>query len=95
MLNIGFSCLGLSQVLGFMTGLVFGGVYLETVGWRVGYYVCACVTFFFTTVGWFTLPRTGSGESVRTLVHRVRKEIDWVGAALASSSLGMLAYVLA
>ncbi|KAJ3469579.1 hypothetical protein MRS44_003644 [Fusarium solani] len=35
--NMAFSCLGLSQPLGFSIGLVLGGVFVDTIGWRAGW----------------------------------------------------------
>ncbi|TKA53277.1 hypothetical protein B0A55_13396, partial [Friedmanniomyces simplex] len=32
--NIGFACVGMSQPLGFSFGLVLGGLFVKTVGWR-------------------------------------------------------------
>lgn len=41
--NIGFACLGLSMPLGFSVGLVLGGVLVDTIGWRLGFYVAGAV----------------------------------------------------
>lgn len=37
--NLAFSCIGLSQPLGFSLGLVVGGILIDTIGWRAGWYI--------------------------------------------------------
>ncbi|KAH0431237.1 major facilitator superfamily transporter [Colletotrichum camelliae] len=37
-INVAFPCLGPSQLLGFLVGLVLGGVLVDAVGWRVGFF---------------------------------------------------------
>jgi MFS family permease len=54
--NIAFSCLGLVQPLGFSLGLVLAGVFLETVGWRVGWYLCGGATLVLIFVSIWALP---------------------------------------
>ena len=91
--NVGFACLGLSPALGFSIGLVLGGVFVDTVGWRVGYYICGAANLLLFFVGIWTLPADNArGQYTLT---RLKSEIDWVGASIATACLGMLGYVLA
>ncbi|QMW28604.1 hypothetical protein G4B84_003893 [Aspergillus flavus NRRL3357] len=87
--NIGFACLGLGQPFGFSVGLVFGGLFQETsLKWRFGYYLCAGVTMGLAVVNFFKLPKDSAREPFT--FGRLRREIDWMGIFLSSSSLGMI-----
>lgn len=91
--NIGFSCLGLVQPLGFSIGMVLAGVLLDTVGWRTGWYICGGATLILIFVSVWALPpdRVVQGSKF----SRLKTEIDWVGAALASTCLALFSYVFA
>ncbi|KAH7191483.1 major facilitator superfamily domain-containing protein [Fusarium oxysporum] len=81
--NISFACLGLSQLLGFTFGLVVGGVLVDTVGWRSGWYLYGGVTLLLSAVGLWSLPKSeplGFRNIFVDLIYRV----DWIGALLAS-----------
>ena len=96
--NVAFACLGLSQPLGFSVGLVASGVMIERVGWRVGFFVSGAATLLAGVAAVWMLPKP---EPVRPRMSRLRllksvyTEIDWIGGALASGGLALLAYVLA
>ncbi|KAL3488271.1 major facilitator superfamily domain-containing protein [Aspergillus germanicus] len=92
--NVAFSCLGLSQPLGFSLGLVIGGILVDTIGWRSGWYISGGITLFFALVGLWALPRSGTTRYA-DLLHNVRTKIDWVGAGLASAFMALLCYLLA
>lgn len=90
--NIGFACLGLGQPFGFSVGLVFGGLFQGTsLNWRFGYYLCAGVTIALAVVNFFKLPKDSDREPFT--FGRLRREIDWIGVFLSSSSLGIISYV--
>lgn len=92
--NVGFACLGLGQPFGFSVGLVLGGFFEESVvGWRFGFYLCAVATIVLFGVNCWYLPL--DRPRLPFSWSRFGNEIDWVGAALASSSLGILSYVFA
>jgi MFS family permease len=95
--NFGFACLGFSQPLGFAAGLVLSGIMIQRAGWRSGFYVSGGVTLAVALAAVWTLPKpkTKNTDSVRELWKRVVKEIDWVGGAISSGGLAILAYVLA
>ncbi|KAF2153934.1 MFS general substrate transporter [Myriangium duriaei CBS 260.36] len=89
--NVGFACLGLSQVLGFSVGLVASGIMIERIGWRAGFYISGGALLVVTGVASRVLPKTRS----QLLTYRALwTEIDWVGGILASGGLAILAYVL-
>ncbi|KAL1959162.1 hypothetical protein VTO42DRAFT_2667 [Malbranchea cinnamomea] len=92
--NLAFSCLGLSQPLGFSLGLVVGGILIDTVGWRAGWYLCGGITLFFAAVGVWALP-TSEARQYADVMHNFRTKVDWVGAGLASAFMALLCYLLA
>ncbi len=92
--NIAFSCLGLSQPLGFSFGLVLGGVFVDTTGWRTGFYIPGAAVLAFAGLGFFVLPRDAVVEGSSRL-SGLKTKVDWVGATIASGGLAMFSYVLA
>jgi MFS family permease len=92
--NVGFACTGLGQPLGFSVGLLFGGVFIDTVGWRVGWYVIAAAVFALLPVGAYVLPPDSVATEEPRILVALYTKVDWVGATIASASLSMLAYVL-
>lgn len=92
--NVAFSCLGVSQPLGFSLGLVVGGVLVDTIGWRSGWFLSGGITLVFSVGGLWALPRSKSMQ-YSDLLHNVRTTIDWVGAGLASAFMALLCYLLA
>ena len=92
--NLAFACLGAAQPVGFSIGLVLGGVFVDSIGWRFGYYIGAIANILILVGAIFGLPRK-SGQMQPVTWQRLVYEVDWVGALLASTSLGMLSYVFA
>ncbi|KAF5963547.1 Methylenomycin A resistance [Fusarium coicis] len=92
--NAAFACLGLSQLLGFSSSLVVGGILVDTLGWRSGWYFCGGLTMLLLLIGWWSLPRSERPGSLRITTRNLRKKVDWVGALLASTSICLLTYFL-
>jgi MFS family permease len=94
--NTAFACLGAGQPVGFSVGLVIGGIFVESIGWRYGYYIGAIVTFAIFIISLFGIPPDPISESqdLSGTWKRMRTEIDWIGCMLLSTSLGMFSYVL-
>ncbi|KAL8627104.1 hypothetical protein Q9189_007190 [Teloschistes chrysophthalmus] len=90
--NLGLSFMGAGQPIGFFIGLVLGGVFVDTIGWRAGYYICAGANLLFCAISLWGLP---SDRVPPVTWARLQSDIDWIGALIASSSLGLLSYVLA
>jgi MFS family permease len=90
--NLAFACTGLGQPLGFSLGLILAGVFIQTIGWRPGWYLVAGIFLLCFPVGFLVLPRDRlvAPPSLR----RLRTHVDGPGAALASACLAMLAVVL-
>jgi MFS family permease len=91
--NIGFSCLGFVQPIGFSLGLVLEGVIVDTVGWRLSYYLTGSLSLALFMLSLWALPYDTVME--RSVLVKARKEIDWIGAVMASTSLGLFSYLLA
>lgn len=91
--NLGFACIGLGQPLGYSVGLVLGGFFVDSIGWRFGFYLCAGASIIVFSVAVWVLPKDRHRGllSWNSLLHG----IDWVGALIASTSLGMLSFVFA
>ncbi|KAH8595193.1 major facilitator superfamily domain-containing protein [Bisporella sp. PMI_857] len=93
--NAAFACLGAGQPLGFSVGLVMGGVFVQSIGWRWGYYIGAGLTFIIFIFSIFSIPvdtKTES-QSFAQIIERMKTEIDWIGCLLLSTSLGLTSYV--
>ncbi|KAL6887116.1 major facilitator superfamily domain-containing protein [Trichoderma evansii] len=92
--NLGFACLGFAGPIGFSLGLVLGGVFADSTGWRAAFYLAAAATFALFLAGIWALPK----DIVRTgkaAWSRILTEIDIIGALIGTASLAMLSYVLA
>ncbi|QPH17585.1 hypothetical protein C2857_002449 [Epichloe festucae Fl1] len=93
--NFAFSCLGLSQPLGFSFGLVLGGVLQDLLGWRAAWYIYGGLTLVLSAVATWALPKSHHGQTWRHALHNLREKADWVGALLASTFMALLSYLLA
>lgn len=93
--NTAFACLGAGQPLGFSVGLVLGGLFVQSIGWRWGYYIGAIIIFAIFVISFLSLPSDLAiqSQSFSTIRKQMRKEIDWIGCLLLSTSLGMFSYV--
>ena len=91
--TLGLAFMGAGQCLGFSIGLVLGGLFIGTIGWRSGYYMCAAANFLLLGVSFWGVPR--DSQRAPFSWRRLLNEVDWVGAVLASTCLGLLSYVLA
>ncbi|KAJ8522255.1 hypothetical protein ONZ45_g1154 [Pleurotus djamor] len=87
--NKAFGALGAGQPLGFIGGLIFGGILTDSrATWRSIFYIQAGLGFLFVALGWLVLPKTPP-------THRYTKGIDWGGAILSMTGIGLLTYSLA
>ncbi|KAI4831994.1 MFS general substrate transporter [Aureobasidium sp. EXF-8845] len=93
--NIGFSCLGFAAPLGFLLGLVLGGVFVDGVGWRPAFYLVAAASCATGCVGVFVLPKDEKPKTWNCVKKQLRNEIDWVGTIISSTGLVTLSYALA
>lgn len=91
--NVAFSCIGLSQPLGFSIGLVIGGILVDTIGWRAGWFIDGGAMLLLFVVGLRVLPR--SRRHAQGVMTQLATKVDWVGAIIASAFLACLSYLLA
>ncbi|EXJ86773.1 hypothetical protein A1O3_03727 [Capronia epimyces CBS 606.96] len=88
--NLGFAFIFLAYPLGYGLGLALGGVFVNTVGWRPGFFAGGTTGFLFFLVGIWTLPKDPNISK-----KRLSTEIDWVGALMAGICIATFSYVLA
>ncbi|KAL9087155.1 MAG: hypothetical protein Q9165_006806 [Trypethelium subeluteriae] len=93
--NLGFACLGFAGPVGFSLGLVLGGIFVDSIGWRAAFYLAGGASFALFVVGIWALPQDARPQSGPPVWKRLALEIDWVGTILASTGLATLSYVLA
>ena len=93
--NIGFSCLGFAAPLGFLLGLVLGGLFVDGVGWRPAFYLVAAASGATGLVGAWVLPKDENPKSLSCIKRRLKDEIDWMGTIISSTGLVTLSYALA
>ena len=92
--NIAFASNGMGQPLGYSVGLILGGVFTDTIGWRWSFYMMAIINFFIAMSAIWALPSIRTSSEKRWN-RRLIEDIDWVGACMMSAALGILLYVLA
>lgn len=90
--NACFACMGMGQPIGYSVGLLFGGLFTDTIGWRWGYHLSAIINAMIVAGAIWGLPAM---ERKSIAWNRLVSGIDWVGAVTLSASLGLLSYVLA
>jgi len=93
--NVAFSCLGLSQPLGFSVGLVVGGVLVDTAGWRAAWFLAGGGALLLAAAGPWALPRAVTPRARRSVRDDLVSKVDWVGAGIASVFMTTLSYLLA
>jgi MFS family permease len=92
--NMAFAFLGGGQPIGFALGLVLGGILVDSIGWRVGYYISCGINALIFVGAFFSVPSpksTNSKDRRKRLLH----DIDWVGILIASACITLLSYVFA
>lgn len=92
--NIAFASNGMGQPLGYSVGLILGGIFTDTIGWRWTFFVSAIINFVISMAAIWVLPSVYR-PSEKSWIRRLIEDIDWVGAFLLSAALGILLYVLA
>ncbi|CAI6289739.1 unnamed protein product [Periconia digitata] len=93
--NVAFAMVGIGSPLGFALGLVLGGIFTDTVGWRWAYYITAIINFLISTSAVWVLPKIEHAYHSDSRMRRLTRDIDWAGAFIISAGLGLLLYVLA
>lgn len=89
--------MGGGQPAGFIIGLVLGGILTDLASWRVGFYVSAGVTAITFALILLGLPSSASNTvtiSWKQKCQQIARSIDWVGAAISSTFLALVSYIL-
>ena len=92
--NVAFASNGMGQPLGYSVGLILGGIFTDTIGWRWSFHIMAIINFFVSISAVWVLPDIRK-PSQKLWSRRLIEDIDWIGACIMSAALGMLLYVLA
>ena len=92
--NMAFASIGMGQPVGYSVGLILGGVFTDTIGWRWGFYISAIFNSLISVCAIWVLPSV-SRFSEKPWKRRLIEDIDWIGALILSIALGILLYVLA
>ncbi|KZM25315.1 uncharacterized protein EKO05_0000547 [Ascochyta rabiei] len=88
--NIAFASMGGGQPIGFSVGLVLGGVFAETIGWRWAFHISAIINSAVFVIALFGLPKVK--DKKENVWSRIRNDIDWVGIVIGSASVALLSY---
>jgi MFS family permease len=88
--NVAFASMGGGQPIGFSLGLVLGGIFADTIGWRWGFHLCAIVNTMIFVIAVLGLPKVADKQT--RVFHRLKTEIDWIGITMGSVSLALLSY---
>ncbi|KAJ7612113.1 major facilitator superfamily-domain-containing protein [Roridomyces roridus] len=90
--NNAFGVLGAGQPVGYILGLVLGGVIAQSpITWRGIFYVQTAFAAFFVILGLLVLDKDDSTSDER----RYKKGLDWGGAIMSIAGIGLLTYSLA
>ncbi|THU88061.1 MFS general substrate transporter [Dendrothele bispora CBS 962.96] len=84
-----YSLFGAMGALGFVSGLILGGVLSGTVGWRYIFYIIAPIMFVLAILGWFSFPKEKRDKNVDK-----RPSLDFLGAALGTSGIVLMTFAL-
>lgn len=87
--NQAFAVLGAGQPIGYIVGMILGGILSETsASWRTIFWLQAGLACILCAVAWFALPSDD-------LSSRYTQGLDWIGALLSICGLGLLVCDLA
>ncbi|ROW05864.1 hypothetical protein VPNG_08040 [Cytospora leucostoma] len=92
--NTSFAMNGMAQPLGYALGLVLGGVFTDTLGWRWAYWIMAIINSAVSAISIWSLPNVRH-RSTKTWIRRLVEDVDWVGVLGLSVPLGLIMYILA
>jgi MFS family permease len=88
--NIAFASMGGGQPIGFSIGLVLGGVFAETIGWRWAFHISAIINSAVFAIALFGLPQVE--DKKEDVWSRIKNDIDWAGIIIGSASVALLSY---
>ncbi|KZV94470.1 major facilitator superfamily MFS-1 [Exidia glandulosa HHB12029] len=74
-----------SYPVGFVVGIIVGGVMCQKTSWRAPYWIQAGLSLLFLVLAWFSLSKDALSQD-DSVFKRLRR-MDWVGAALCTGGL--------
>ncbi|KAB5593861.1 transport protein [Ceratobasidium theobromae] len=92
-----------AQPLGYIAGLIIGGILCQSAaGWRSIFWIQAALGATIAALSWYCLPPNHPGpdpegeqaDNSKATLKRL-KRIDWVGAGLSTTGLGLFTFSLA
>jgi MFS family permease len=72
-----FAISGMAQPLGYALGLVLGGIFTDTIGWRWAYYIMAMINFVISVISIWSLPSI-SHPSKKKWTEQLLQDVDWI-----------------
>lgn len=91
-----FGVVGTMAAIGFLGGILLGGVCAQWLTWRWIFYITAIINGLMIVSALLIIPKT-AGEEEHQPANKVQqrlKEIDWWGQILSVSGFIMLAFSL-
>lgn len=85
--------MGAGEPIGFGLGLLLGGIFIDTIGWRWAFYTSAIAMALLSVIVILFSSRLGQDDRIEW--RRMSSEIDWIGVAVATASLVMIFCTLA
>ncbi|KIK52676.1 hypothetical protein GYMLUDRAFT_49823 [Collybiopsis luxurians FD-317 M1] len=82
------SMFGAAGAVGFVVGLILGGILSGTLGWRYIFYLDAPVIGLLAVTGWFSFPQEKPKTSER------KPSLDLLGAGLGTSGIVLMTFAL-
>ncbi|KAL8706377.1 MAG: hypothetical protein Q9201_000585 [Fulgogasparrea decipioides] len=68
--NMAFASIGMGQPVGYSVGLILGGVFTDTIGWRWGFYASAIINSLISVCAiWVLPPRVLSLSALQTSIR--------------------------
>ncbi|KAH6839850.1 major facilitator superfamily domain-containing protein [Alternaria alternata] len=86
--NIAFASMGGGQPIGFSFGLVLGGIFADTIGWRWGFHISAIANTIVFVLGLFGLPKVDN--KLPHVWSRLKSDIDWVGILFGTNIFSLI-----
>ncbi|KAJ3983673.1 major facilitator superfamily domain-containing protein [Lentinula detonsa] len=82
------SMFGAAGAVGFVVGLILGGILSGTLGWRYVFYINAPIICILAITGWFSFPKEKSNVGGR------KPTLDLLGAGLGTSGIVLMTFAL-
>ncbi|KAF8824799.1 hypothetical protein HHX47_DHR7000077 [Lentinula edodes] len=82
------SMFGAAGAVGFVVGLILGGILSGTLGWRYIFYIDAPIIGILAVLGWFSFPKEKPNTGGR------KPTLDLLGAGLGTSGIVLMTFAL-